>query len=99
MKRQQDDPSLPRIQFGIGINTGEAVAGNVGSLGRAEYTVIGDAVNMASRICSATPGGEVWIGPETYRLVRDYIKAVELQPQSFKGKAEPVAVYRVEGLR
>jgi adenylate cyclase len=99
MKRQQDDPSLPRIQFGIGINTGEAVAGNVGSLGRAEYTVIGDAVNMASRICSATPGGEVWIGPETYLLVRDYIEAVELQPQSFKGKAEPVAVYRVEGFR
>jgi adenylate cyclase len=99
MKRQQDDPSLPRIQFGIGINTGEALAGNVGSLGRAEYTVIGDAVNMASRICSATPGGEVWIGSETYGLVRDYIKAVELQPQSFKGKAEPVAVYRVEGFR
>jgi len=99
MKRQQDDPSLPRIQFGIGINTGEALAGNVGSLGRAEYTVIGDAVNMASRICSATPGGEVWIGPETYNLVRDYVKVAELEPQSFKGKAEPVAVYRVEEFR
>jgi adenylate cyclase len=95
MKRQQDDSSLPRIQFGIGINTGEALAGNVGSSGRTEYTVIGDAVNMASRICSATPGGEVWIGPETYNLARDYIEVVELEPQSFKGKAEPVTVYRV----
>ena len=99
MKRQQDAPSLPQMQFGIGINTGEALAGNVGSLGRTEYTVIGDAVNMASRICSATPGGEVWIGPETYRLVRDYVEVEELEPQLFKGKAEPVAVYRVERLR
>jgi adenylate cyclase len=99
MKRQQDAPSLPQIQFGIGINTGEALAGNVGSLGRTEYTVIGDAVNMASRICGAAPGGEVWIGPETYRLVRDYVEVEELGPQLFKGKAEPVAVYRLKGLR
>jgi adenylate cyclase len=99
MDRQHDDPSLPRVQFGIGINTGEAVAGNVGSAGRAEYTVIGDAVNLAARICGATPGGEVWIGAETYRQVKDYVEVDELEPQSFKGKAEPVAVYRVVGLR
>jgi len=99
MDRQHDDPSLPRVQFGIGINTGEAVAGNVGSSGRAEYTVIGDAVNLAARICGATPGDEVWIGAETYRQVKDYVEVEELEPQSFKGKAEPVAVYRVVGLK
>jgi class 3 adenylate cyclase len=54
---------------------------------------------MASRICSATPGGEVWIGTETYNLVRDYVEVVELEPQSFKGKAEPVTVYRVVGFK
>ena len=99
MERQQEDASLPRVQFGIGINTGEAVAGNMGSMGRAEYTVIGDSVNLASRICGAAPGGEVWIGTETYRHVRSHVEVEELEPQSFKGKAEPVAVYRVESLR
>ena len=92
---QQDDSARIKVQFGIGINTGDAVAGNVGSSGRAEYTVIGDAVNLASRICSATPGGEVWIGPETYRQAAEYLEVEEMEPQVFKGKAEPVVVYRV----
>ena len=94
---QEQDSSLPKVQFGIGINTGEALAGNVGSAGRTEYTVIGDAVNLASRICSATPGTEVWLGPETYRQVKDQIQSEALEPQAFKGKAELVRVYRLTG--
>jgi adenylate cyclase len=91
------DASLPRVQFGIGINTGEVLAGNVGSSGRTEYTVIGDAVNLASRICGATPGTEVWLGPETYRQIKEHVEAVPLDPQAFKGKTERVVVYRLAG--
>jgi adenylate cyclase len=64
---------------------------------RAEYTVIGDAVNLGARICGITPGGEVWIGPETYRQAKDYLEVRELEPQAFKGEKEPVTVYRVTG--
>lgn len=87
------------VQFGIGINTGIALAGNIGSVGRTEYTVIGDSINVASRICSSTPGGEVWIGAETYNQTKDYIETEKLEPQSFKGKAAPITVYRVTALR
>jgi adenylate cyclase len=98
-KLRQNDNRLRPVQFGIGINTGIALAGNIGSAGRTEYTVIGDSINVASRICSSTPGGEVWIGAETYNQTKDYIETEELEPQKLKGKEAPVKVYRVTALR
>jgi adenylate cyclase len=96
--RQRENRPLP-VQIGIGINTGVAVAGNVGSAGRTEYTVIGDSINVASRICSSTPGNEVWIGPETYNQTKDYIETEKLEAQKLKGKAAPITVYRVTAWR
>jgi len=96
---QRSDSRLLPVQLGIGINTGAALAGNVGSAGRSEYTVIGDSINIASRICGSTPGGEVWIGAETYDRAKDHIETEELEPQQVKGKSAPVRVYRVTGWR
>jgi adenylate cyclase len=96
--RQKDNRPIP-VQFGIGVNTGVAVAGNVGSAGRSEYTVIGDSVNTASRICSSTPGNQVRIGAETYNQAKNYLEAEQLEPQQVKGKAVPIVMYRVISLR
>lgn len=99
MESLPQDEGKPKVQFGIGINTGPAVAGNVGSEGRTEYTIIGDAVNLAARLCSNAPGGQVWIGTNTYEWVKDEVEVEALEPQHFKGKAEPIPVYRALKLR
>ena len=57
------------------------------------------AVNLAARLCGAAPGGEIWIGSDTYSRAMDWVEVKELGDQTFKGKTESVAVYSVTGWR
>jgi len=92
---QEQETTLPKMEFGIGVNTGRAVAGNMGSADRLEYSVIGDTVNTAARLAGLTPGGKVWISAETFDLIKDYIKAIPLEPLKLKGKREKIQAYEV----
>ncbi len=68
------------IEVGIGINYGEAFAGNIGSHLRLEYTVIGDVVNVASRLCSNAKGGEILISDPLYQVLRDKPSVEAMEP-------------------
>jgi len=91
---------LPPIRWGIGINSGLAVVGNMGSRSRLQYTALGDTVNTAARFCAHAPAFQVLIGQETYEMCRDYI-AVDLVPGvQLKGKsAETFRIYQVTAIR
>ena len=83
------------VHIGIGINKGTAVSGNIGSRDRMDYTIIGDAVNLGARLCSAAGPDEILISKTVYSAVKDKISCKELKPINVKGKKERIAVYRV----
>jgi class 3 adenylate cyclase len=97
LKRAQrgDDP----IHIGIGVNTGLAISGNLGSLKRMEFTVIGDTVNTAARLESNAKQGQILIGRATFEKVKDLIECEPLGQITVKGKAEPVDVWWLKGLK
>lgn len=84
------------VQFGIGINTGYAVVGNIGAKFRMDYTAIGDTVNTAARLESNAKAGQIILSKSTYELVKDKVEVTPLGEIKVKGKEQGIEIYQLE---
>ena len=83
------------VQFGIGVNCGPAIVGNIGSEKRMDYTAIGDTVNTAARLESNAKRGEILISEAVYERIKDRIEVEPVGELSLKGKSQKIATYRL----
>ncbi len=95
LNREWESRGQQRLLMGVGVNTGPVTAGNIGSAKRMDYTVIGDAVNLASRLCANAAGGQILISESTYAQLNGDIPAQRLEPIRVKGKETPVELYEI----
>jgi len=89
---------LPRFEMGIGLNTGEAVVGNIGSEQRAKYAVVGSAVNVAARVEGATVGGQVFMTTSTYEAIAAIAEVAPPLAIEVKGLSEPLVLHELRGI-
>ncbi|MBP6827375.1 MAG: AAA family ATPase, partial [Saprospiraceae bacterium] len=85
-----------KLEMHIGINTGLVIAGGIGSKGRQEYSVMGDAVNLAARLKDAAARGQTFVGPDVFSLTGHSFNYNTLPPLRLKGKNEPVRTYSLQ---
>ncbi len=90
------EPLGIKVNVGIGINTGNVVYGNIASMERPEVTVLGDTVNVSSRLCSLAGGGEIYISEGVRKNLKGNYQLESLGSTSLKGKDEKVTVYSVK---
>ncbi|HEX2440391.1 MAG TPA: adenylate/guanylate cyclase domain-containing protein [Methylomirabilota bacterium] len=89
----------PTFEMGIGLNTGEAVVGNIGSEQRTKYAVVGAAVNLAARVEGCTVGGQILMTAATAERLRDLAEVAPPISVELKGLASPIPLYELRGLR
>jgi adenylate cyclase len=94
---ERETQGLSRISVGIGVNTGQAVVGYMGSSERHEFTAIGDSVNTASRLCGVAKGGEVLAAETTIRRAGEGFTTERLPLTHVKGKEKAIVTFLVLG--
>jgi len=97
LNRKWARENKPEIEIGVGINTGEVFVGNIGSVNRMEYTVIGDTVNLASRLESYNKiyRTRMLISPAVYKEVKQFTDALKIPEVRIRGKANKIDIYEV----
>ena len=86
------------IEHGVGLNTDLVISGNIGSRDMMDYTVIGDTVNLGSRLCSAASPGEILVSKSVYNGLKNDFSFNKLDPIRVKGKAEKVNIYSIKNI-
>jgi len=91
-------PESQRLYFGVGVHTGDAVVGNVGSPLRKDYSAVGDAVNLSERLQVLAEGGQIIISDNTYQLVKEWVAVTKMEPVQVKGRQALEQLYWLEGI-
>ena len=94
-KFTKQSPSFERLGLGIGVNTGEVFVGNVGSIKRYDFTVIGTAVNIARRLCSYAEADQILTTEKTLKKIHGKVSSEFVKNISFKGITEPVSLHKI----
>lgn len=97
--KKQQKRNRQEIRVGIGINTGYLVAGYIGSSQTMSYSVVGDTVNTASRLCGAAKGGEIIISENTNKYLGNLFEAQQKEAVFVKGKIKPLNIFNVTGYK
>lgn len=95
LQREEPGAGLGELGLGIGINAGRVVVGNIGSEEIMDYTVIGDAVNVAARLQAVAESGQILVTEAVYELVHGGLHVEAADPLLLRGRREPVDVYRL----
>jgi class 3 adenylate cyclase len=93
--RAQWDDGRAQLGLAIGVNSGEAIVGNIGSARRMEYTVIGDCVNVAARLQERAQAGQILLGEAAYAQLADVVVGRQFSQIELRGRERPLAVYEL----